>query len=648
MLLTCTPMLPDLHQPCVPRRPLALLGLLTLMLAHAGTLYAQPAPNSENLPIFTSPIDVTGLPLVMRVSAPDRASGKLVDIDVPPGFLPPKFKQLLGAPLSAQFDRFWSVDPDPNNGQTVRALACDGPGGIKDQVAAQVATLGQQAHDISCDLASNGQVVTQQIGSTLILAYLLKNNAVTFQSTSAQTCSPANGTVFCPNDPRFTVKFAIEIVMVLRASGICELFAGDGQVFIQGPSFESHNAAAEIARFFAGQRFIAAEVGMTNTVRTQPLPLDVALKELRDGDLCARRLPGADRMLFAFRDFQAEIDLRRGIVLHATHAGILAPVVTVAQPTSSGGLPPPNVPSFFRPMISTAQPLITAGNAVPLHGQHFAIAVNLATALPVNLVHDDRNPSVILGAAPGGVCFNGGGTELEFGPVGGALRTDRLPATAAGACAPGSIAQPLKPVTSYQFRARDCDPFTCSPFSAIVRATTSRIDPSMGKVGLELDQQVPLGVATIDGNGNFDTSITIPADTPAGAHTIRAATRGSGVAEVVVQVAAAGGGSQASIMVVGLLNGETGCPNHPLTSTQTDDTFMLFGAGFAAGVVVVNLDNPAGLQLGTAVVRPDGSICQQMRSPAANMAGLHVVVATQGGTPVAQTNVTFVVASGPH
>jgi hypothetical protein len=636
---------------CVPRRLSALLGLLTLMLAHAGTLDAQPAPNPVNLPVFTSPIDVTGLPLVLRVSAPDRASGKLVDIAVPTGFLGPKFSRLLGAPLSAQFDRFWSVDPDPKKGQTVRALACAGPGGIKDQVAAQVAKLGNQAHDISCDLASSGQVLTQQIGSTLILAYLLKNNAVTFQSTSAQTCSPANGSVFCPNDPRFTVKFAIEIVMVLRASAICELFASDGQVFIQGPSFESHNAAAEIARFFAGGRFIAAEVAMTNTVRQQPLPLDGALKELRDGDLCARRLPGADRLLFAFRDFQAEIDLRRGIVLHATHAGILAPVVTVVQPTPSGGLPPQNPPSFFRPVISTAQPLIKAGNAVPLHGQHFAAAVNLATALPVNLEHDSRNPSVILGAAPGGVCFNGGGTDLEFGPAGGALRTNRLPATAAGACAPGTIAQPLKPVTSYQFRARDCDPFTCSPFSAIVRATTSRIDPSMGKVGLELDRQVPLGVTTIDGNGNFDTSITIPAGTPAGAHTVRAATRGSGVAEVVVQVAAAGGGgggSQASIMVVGVLAGETGCPNHPLTSTRTDDTFMLFGAGFAAGAVAVNLDNPAGLLLGTAVVRPDGSICQQMRSPAANMAGLHAVVATQGGAAVARTNVTFVVASGPH
>lgn len=631
----------------VPKRPLALLGMVTLLLAHAGAVSAQS--DSVNLPVFTSPIDVTGLPLVMRVSAPDRESGRVIDIAVPPGFIGPKLSRLLGAPISAQFDRFWSVDPDPRSGLTVRASACDASGGIKEQVAAEVAKLGKTAYEISCDLASSGEVLVKQSGSTLTLAYLLRNNAVTFRSTSPQTCSPANGSIFCPNDPRFTVKFAIEIVTVLRAGGICELFGGDGEVFIQSPSFHAENAAADIARLFAGQRFVAAEAAMSRTVRRQPLPLDDALKELRDGDLCARRLPGADRILFAFRDFQPEIDVRRGIILHATHGGILAPLVTVAQPTPSGDLPAPNVPSFFRPMISTAQPLVKAGDAVALHGQRFPTAVNLATALPVSLEHDSRNPSVILGAAPGGVCFNGGGTDFEFGPVGGALRTARLPATLPGACAPGSTAQPLTPLTSYQFRARDCDPFTCSPWSATARATTSRNDPSKGSVLLALDRQVPLGTATIDGNGNFDTPITIPAGTPAGAHTIRAATRGStAVAEVVVQVAPTGAGRQASIMMVGVLAGETGCPNHPITSTQTDDTFMLFGAGFAPGSVAINLDTSAGLQLGTAVARPDGSICEQMRSPTANLAGPHAIVATQGGTMVARTNVTFVVRSGPR
>jgi hypothetical protein len=182
-----------------------------------------------------------------------------------------------------------------------------------------------------------------------------------------------------------------------------------------------------------------------------------------------------------------------------------------------------------------------------------------------------------------------------------------------------------------------------------VQATTTRIDRAPGSVGLELDRQVALGGVRIDSGGNFDTPITIPVGTPAGPHTIRAATRGSvAVAEVLVQVTAPGAAAQASIMMVGLLQGESGCPNHPITSTQTDDSFLLFGAGFAAGNVIVNLDNAAGTQLGSAVVRPDGSICQQMRSPTAAQAGTHAIVAVQGGAIVARTNVNFVPPSGPH
>ena len=479
----------------------------------------------------------------------------MVDIPLPPGLLPPNFSALLGTPLNTQFDQFWGVNPD-STGRTERTKACDDAStGIKVKVAAQVAAQGKQAHDISCDLATTGEILVKQIGSTLMLAYLLRNNSVTFQSTSAQTCNPNNGTVFCPNDPRFTVKFAIQILTTLRISGICSMFGEDGQVFIQGASFESHNAAAEIARFFAGQKFVAAEVAMTETVRRQPLPIDGAFKSLRTGDLCAKRVPNADRILFAFREFEPEIDMRQGIVLHATHGGILAPVVNVVQPTPAGGLPPGSTPSFSRPMISTAQPLVRAGDAVPLHGQNFPTAINLATALPVGLQHDSRNPSVILGAAPGGVCFNGGGTDVEFGPIGGVLRTDRFPGTLQGLCTPGLTAQPLTPLTAYQFRARDCDQFTCSPWSALVRATTSRVDRSMGRVLIEMDRQFALGGATIDGVGKFDTPVTIPAGTPAGPHVIRASTRGSGaVAEVTVQVAgpAPARGGQALIMMVGL------------------------------------------------------------------------------------------------
>jgi hypothetical protein len=105
------------------------------------------------------------------------------------------------------------------------------------------------------------------------------------------------------------------------------------------------------------------------------------------------------------------------------------------------------------------------------------------------------------------------------------------------------------------------------------------------------------------------------------------------------------GGGNASIMMVGVLPGETGCPNHPISSTQTDDTFMLFGRGFASGTVAVRLDVPSGTALGTATVRADGSICQQMHSPPANAAGAHTLVAVQNGAVAARAPVTFVTPS---
>lgn len=43
------------------KRLLTVLAFLPLLVAHASPLYAQPAPGSANLEIFTSPIDVTGL-----------------------------------------------------------------------------------------------------------------------------------------------------------------------------------------------------------------------------------------------------------------------------------------------------------------------------------------------------------------------------------------------------------------------------------------------------------------------------------------------------------------------------------------------------------------------------------------------------------
>ncbi len=622
--------------------------------ALAMLLFGSSTPHAQNLPIFTSPIDVTGLKLQLRAAAPDRESGKLVEVALPPGFGGDKWNQLFTAPLSTQIDQFWNAKVDEKTRMTPRQAACDGPDGIKQQVAKEVAKLGSHysAYDISCNLASTGQLLAKQVGPTMYLGYLLTKNTVSFASTSPDTCRAGSGTPVCPNDPRFTVTFAFELVMVVRTPGLCQITADGGTVYVVAASIHGDNAAADVAKFFKGDKFIAAEVAITNTVRRQPLPLDASFKALRDSAACTGKTPGVSRVLTAFRTLETDINPSQGIILRAVHAGIEAPKLDAPNPGAPSG--PPSTPSFTRPEISLSQPVVKAGGTVQVRGQHFPPNTNLSTALPVTLQHGGygANSSIL-----GGVCF-GGATDLEWGPVGRALRVQRLPGDAQGKCAALFDAANLTPNTAYQFRARDCDPITCSPWSSALKVTTAKGGAATNTVVLTLDsgtrprrgvrvgEATRLGTASISAQGTFETSITIAAGTPAGNHTIHAAS-GDAQTSANFQVTAATttGPSNASLLMVAQLKGETGCPNHPILSTGTDDTFMLFGTGFAQGTVAIRLDTATGAVLGTATVRADGSFCQQMKSVPRSQAGAHTLLAVQNGAVVARLPTQFVVPS---
>ena len=624
-------------------RGFRLAGAAALALLVGNIVPAQAAPG-DNLPVYTSPIDATGMTFQLRVAAPDRDTGKRVDITLPVGLAGPKLNALFATPLSTQVDRYWNATPDPKTGMTARAAACEGKDGIKAQLAKQIAARGSSysAYDIACNLAATGQLLVRQAGSTLTLAYLLKNNTVSFTSTSPDTCRAGHGSPLCPNDPKFTAHFATELVTTVRTPGLCQLTAEDGTVNVVAASIESNNGAAAVAKFFAGQKFVAAETAMTSVVRTQPLPIDAAFAELRTSDACTGKIPALARVLTAFRDLEVEIG-RQAIVVRASHIGIATPALDLPNPGGARGAQS-GVPSFTRPTISTSQPLVAAGTAVATSGRYFPLSVNFATALPVTIQHGGYGPnSAILG---GGVCL-GGATELRWGPAAGPLRVVRLPGAVQGQCAPSYAAANLTPGTAYQFSARDCDPITCSPWSPVRNSITAKADPGAARVVLSLDGGTPLGTATVDTKGTFETSVTIPPGTASGAHTLHAV-NGEAKADASIQVIPppSAGRTRGSMMMVGLLKGETGCPNHPIASTQTGDGFTLFGSGLAAGPVTIRLDSISGATLGTAVVRADGTFCQQMRGVPGDQAGAHTLAAVQNGTVAAQTTVTFVVPSG--
>jgi hypothetical protein len=658
--------MPDDNSPYLPRR---LKMMMQKLLGSGGALalllFGSSVARADNLPVFTSPIDATGARLQLHTAAPQRDTQQLVDVTLPTGLLPPKTARLFATPLNTQIDQYWN-NPDPETGLVPRQAACDGQpatnktsakDGIRQILTKKVAGIGHgtSAYDISCNLATAGQVLVEQVTPQIMyVAYQLTNNRVTFKSTSPATCNASHTSFGCPDDPQFTVTFTSQIVTILRTPSLCQIDAEQGTVYTQAAHINADNGAADAAKLIFGDKFAAAEEAMMQTVQSMPLPITDDLNELRNGPACTGGVPGVSRLLSAFQKLETDIDLHnRAIILRAVHVGITRPDLGVPNP---GGAPAPisSTPSFTHPQIATSQPIAKAGTAVQVSGQYFPPNTNVATMLPVTMGAGRYGNSSM------DVCL-GGGADLEWGPV-GQVRVQRLPGDGQGRCPAHFDATNLTPNRGYQFRVRDCDPITCSPWSETVSVTTAKIDPNWGKVVLTLDSghvrnpripSRPLATGTIDARGTFAVSVTIPSSTPAGTHTIHAVNglNGDGrpaTATENIQVIAATSSAQASLMMVGLLQGQSGCPNQPISSAGTDDPFMLFGSGFAAGTVTIRLDTATGATLGIATVHSDGSFCQQMQSVPRSQSGKHTLLAMQSGAVIARLATEFVVPEVIH
>jgi hypothetical protein len=610
------------------RRFVTLAGCVLLLNMIPATAVGQ-----ENLPVFTSPIDITGFTAQLHAIAPDRNTGRPIDISIPPGVFGPKFGQFLATPLSAQFDQYWAVTKDPKTGLTPKDQACSGPDGIGVQIQAQIQKVSKllTAYDISCDLASKGQLLLQEGSSTLIIAYQLTNNKINFSVSTPVTCHAGHGTPLCPTDPHISVTFATQIVTVLSASTLCGLNANQTTVVTQAVTIDgNHNLVGAVATavddLFLGHKISAVERSIEDTVKPRPSPLDSAFREL--GASCAGGNSLVSHTLQGFTGLETSVE-RKAIVFKITYAAIPVPTLDVTDPAA------PPQPTFTRPALSTNQPLVRAGASVAVSGRFFPPFIDLATRLPVSIGHD------------AGRCV-GGGTDLQWGPVGKPLKIQRLPGAPQAPCASVFEATGLAPVTAYQFSARDCDLITCSLWSRTVRVTTAKIIPGPKKVVLTLDGLTALGETVVSDQGAFDLNVTIPAATAAGTHKIRAV-NALGAAEAALGVTSATvAGGKASMIMVGILPGESGCPNHPISSTQTDANFLLFGSGFGAGTVAIHLDNATGFSVGSATAQADGSFCQKMVGVPSRLAGNHLLVAAQNGELRAQTAVAFVVVSVLH
>jgi len=609
------------------RLVLALIGLTVALLLLGRSPHAH-----ADVEFF----DITGKQLQVKVRLPDADTGAVLELPVPQDKFPADSRQLLTTPLSAMFDQYWSGNKDAN-GQTLRDRSCDQ---ARSKTANTIhSKTGQTAHDITCTLSDTGTLRAAILkglyfvkdadhpdgdfvdGTRLFLSYYLGGNSVAFSVTTPDVFG-----IGLPEgaDPRFSVSFDSEIFVVvvlpdenLAIPGSCE-FKGEptARVSTHNAHMDSANISGDLVKdvnaILTGVGFDGifppAEDALNQATSSQPTPLGSRLGSLSRG--CAT-LAG-----LGFRRFAATVSADEGIVFRLTHPRYDAPGIA-----AGGRAGESSQPTFFRPLVHPTQPTVGAGNTLTLEGQYFPI--NISTALHIDI-------------APTGYCQRGA-TQIEWGPAGGATQRQVLAEDGQGNCPHSYDATGLTPSTNYQFRARICDALTCSAWSAFLPAATG--PAGADTVSIKLDNGSQIGTASVTSGGTFSTTVTIPAATTAGTHTIHA-TLDTKQADTTVQVQAAGSVNSATITIVS-------SQGTPLTSTQTDDSFTLFGTGFTPGTVTVYLESPSGFLVGTATAGADGTFRAQLIVPY-SQAGPHTLVAvesTDAGTTRATAAVTFVTPS---
>jgi hypothetical protein len=289
-----------------------------------------PARADVNLPVYTTPIEITGTKLSITAFAPDKNTGVMVPQPIPPGAFGPKLAALTAVPINVLMDGRWNGTPaQVTAGTSPRQAACDGPSGVKAQVSKQASDSGSRAYDISCNFGTTGQVYVRQVGNALYLSYQVLNNSASFRTTSHFTCNQDNGTFLCPNDPSFQVRFAFEMLTLIWTPQLCAIHAEPPDVYLHGVQITSHNLAADTAMFideaFKGDRFLAGELAMEAQETRAPITIDDAFAELRNSPSCA----GTGLQARVFRLF-SELDTlvtNQGVEFRATHLPIAAPSI---------------------------------------------------------------------------------------------------------------------------------------------------------------------------------------------------------------------------------------------------------------------------------------------------------------------------------
>lgn len=284
-------------------------------------LPAVPAA-AQGPELFTSPIDITGGRIAIEAVALDRDTGAQRQVPIP-GF-GPGLTALTERPVNLVFDAMWNGKPEQQAaGTTPRQQACDGPGGIKATIADKVAGMGRRAYDLTCTMAASGSVFVRQVPGGIYVSYQLFGNSGGFRVTDPRTCHPDHGTFLCPNDARFSLKFAMEVTTLIRTPGsICSLSAEPAQVLLHAVQITPENAAASLHDLLNPSQLTGMELAAQARERTTSISVNDAFAELR---IACGRGDAIARLIGKFTGLETEVRLPQGVTFRAIHPGIPAP-----------------------------------------------------------------------------------------------------------------------------------------------------------------------------------------------------------------------------------------------------------------------------------------------------------------------------------
>lgn len=593
-------------------RRLAVIAIAALVAVVGGTSQIAHAGEGGT--------DITGKALGVQIRYPDRDTGKMIEEPIPTIFLGAAAQAALATPLSETFDQLWSGTKDAS-GKTMLDRACDT---AKQEVNSLEASQGQTAYNVSCSFDPTGTLsaYTQVAGdqNNLYLNYLLTLNSVTFTST-APNCGGTVAAIFslgtsciataASSDPQFTIFFDLDLQISMTVPTYpCQL-TPQADLHVQNAFINAEDFQATAAQVFDPSDFAK---GVENLDATQE---SISLASLQS---TLNQLASACKTAsnYGFGQFDAYVNSQDGLVFRLTHPLDAAPVVTNA------GVRDPSVPDLTPPTIGVSAPEVKAGAQLTVTGSSFSAT----EATDIAIGWNDTTSGTITES------------DIEWGRKGDKLQDVTLTR------APydnGSHwdATPLTSDTTYEFRVRDCDQLTCTPYSEPkdVKTTTG----GSNGVDFYLDSVAAankIGSDTVQPGGTFSTALTVPAATTAQKHTLYAQMSGGQQASIDITVVGATDSLKPSIEVI-----------DPTTKTveaniSQSSTFTLRGAAFTAGTVTVSIGTAGGQVLGKTKVKADGTFQANFTLPY-SVNGSCTLVASEdvGATSIQATTSVGVIAT---